>query len=117
MMSSSSRKELLVLYKQLLRSAETFPSKNRKSIYQAIREEWRDYVNCVDSPIIHRQLSVAYKGLSQLRQYDERSMVLASSERDNENIEAAASWTITLEQNPMPKPADYDERVKTKKIK
>lgn len=114
-MSSLSRKELLVLYKQLLRSAEKFPSKNRTSIYKAIREDWRDYVNCDDSQKIQHQVAVAYKGLSQLRQYDERSMVIASADGDASNIESSPNWTVTLEQNPIPKPADYDEGMKAKK--
>ena len=36
-----TRKEILQLYKKLLRSSATYPSKNRWGIYQAIREEFR----------------------------------------------------------------------------
>jgi hypothetical protein len=36
-----SKKELLNLYKKLLRSCATYPSKNRWGIYEAIREEFR----------------------------------------------------------------------------
>ena len=64
-----SRRDLLQLYKQLLRSCQTYPSKNRTGIYQAIREEWRDHKDQKDETKLHRQISVAYKGLSQLRQF------------------------------------------------
>jgi LYR motif-containing protein 4 len=106
-MSGPSRKELLVLYRQLLRSAESYPSKKRDSIYQAIREEWRENA-CLDSPdVIQGQLAVAYKGLSQLRQFDEMTMTGGSAGSPN--------WSVTLEQNPMPKPADYEEKKRIKK--
>jgi LYR motif-containing protein 4 len=107
MMSGPSRKELLVLYRQLLRSAESYPSKKRDSIYQAIREEWRENA-CMDSPdVIRRQLAVAYRGLSQLRQFDEMTMTGGSAGSPN--------WSVTLEQNPMPKPANYEEMKRIKK--
>ena len=64
-----TREALLQLYKQLLRSCQTYPSKNRAGIYQAIREEWRDHKNQTDETKLNRQITVAYKGLSQLRQF------------------------------------------------
>lgn len=106
MATGYSRKELLQLYKQLLRSAETFPSKNRLKIYQAIREEWKEYIACTDETKLQRQISVAYKGLDQLRQYDVETMAAASGSKSIHS----PNWTVNLEQNPMPKPSDYDER-------
>jgi len=45
-----------------------------------------------------QQIHVAYKGLSQLHQFDNRS---------------AASFSVSLEQNPFPKPDGYvDKRTK-----
>lgn len=45
-----------------------------------------------------QQIHVAYKGLSQLRQFDNRS---------------SASFSVSLEQNPFPKPDNYvDKRTK-----
>ena len=61
-----------------------------------------------DPQKLTKQISVAYKGLQQLRQYDEPNMTASNSSND---------WTVTLEQNPMPKPADYDERKQKEKEK
>jgi len=105
-----SRPALLQLYKRLLRSAETYPSKNRLGIYQSIREEWRINKSLQpDNPKLDKELAIAYKGLQQLRQFDEYTMT-------GGNI-GSPNWTVTLEQNPMPKPADYDERKKNQKNK
>lgn len=43
-----------------------------------------------------KKISVAIKGLSQLRMYDEDN--LGGGNKDNPN------WNVHLEQNPMPKP-------------
>jgi LYR motif-containing protein 4 len=109
-MSSSSvvgvtKSQLLSLYRKLLRSAATFPSKNRAGLYQSIRAEWRDHAHWTaeeHATKINRQIQLAYQGLTQLRQFDKNVMT-------GGNV-GSASWNVTLEQNPMPKPADYDER-------
>lgn len=106
-MGGSSRKELLLLYRRLLRSAETYPSMKRESIYQAIREEWRENAMLTHQEKIRREIAVAYKGLSQLRQFDEMTMTGGAA--------GSPSWNVTLEQNPMPKPEDYDEKKKQAK--
>ena len=54
------------------------------------------------------KVSLAYKGLSQLRQFDVDTMTAANPQNPN-------SWNVQLEQNPMPKPADYDERKKNRR--
>lgn len=100
-----SREALLQLYKQLLRSCQTYPSKKRAEIYQAIREEWRHNKSLQDQSQLTRQINVAYKGLSQLRQFDVETMTKGKLQ--------SANWEVQLEQNPMPKPPGYDER-KTK---
>jgi len=56
---------------------------------------------------LDRQVAIAYKGLQQLRQFDERIMTGGDA--------ASANWSVTLEQNPMPKPSDYDERKRQRK--
>ena len=95
----SQSRELLHLYRKLLRSCATYPSKNRSGIYKAIQEEFRENVDLhPDDPKTQKQISVAYKGLSQLRMYD--SVVLSKGNPDSPN------WEVTLEQNPMPKPDD-----------
>jgi len=102
----TSRKALLQVYRQLLRSAETYPSSNRKRIYQAIREEWRENASMKPEEA-QVKVSLAYKGLSQLRQFDVSTM---TGGKVNSH-----QWEVQLEQNPMPKPADYDERRKNRR--
>mmetsp|Transcript_14028 Transcript_14028/g.29981 ORF Transcript_14028/g.29981 Transcript_14028/m.29981 type:complete len:96 (-) Transcript_14028:507-794(-) len=90
-------RELLHLYRRLLRSCATYPSKNRMGIYQAIREEFRDNRTLnPDDQKTHQQIQVAYKGLGQLQMYDTMSLSKGNPENPN--------WEVTLEQNPMPKP-------------
>lgn len=92
-----SGKALLFLYRRILRSAATYPSKNRWGIYESIREEFRDNKGLdPDCPKTHEKVQVAYKGLEQLRMYDQAS--LGGGDPTNPN------WSVTLEQNPMPKP-------------
>lgn len=111
MSGGPTRTDLLMLYRRLLRAAATFPSKKRASIYQAIRVEWRDDAKlnpAEQNDKIQERITVAYKGLSQLRQFD-----LATMTGGKLN---SPEWSVTLEQNPMPKPADYDERKKGKQL-
>jgi len=100
-------RELLHLYRRLLRAAATYPSKNRWGIHAAIREEFRENSNLdPEDPATHKQIHVAHKGLSQLQMYD--AMKLSSGDPESPN------WSVTLEQNPMPKPppikVDSDQR-------
>jgi len=85
----------------------SYPSKKRDGIYQAIREEWRAHRQVTETALLDQHISVAYKGLEQLRQYDVQTMT-GGRGVDSPN------WSVSLEKNPMPKPADYDER-KTKR--
>eukprot|EP00984_Skeletonema_dohrnii_P017258 scaffold7812_cov109-Skeletonema_dohrnii-CCMP3373.AAC.6 len=99
---ASQSTELLHLYRRLLRSCATYPSKNRWGIYEAIREEFRDNrAMNPDDPKTQKQIQVAYKGLGQLRMYD--TVQLVSTDRSKGNPESP-NWEVTLEQNPMPKP-------------
>mmetsp|Transcript_20269 Transcript_20269/g.44078 ORF Transcript_20269/g.44078 Transcript_20269/m.44078 type:complete len:97 (-) Transcript_20269:210-500(-) len=93
----SQSRDLLHLYRRLLRSAATYPSKNRAGIYKAIQEEFRDNITMdPDDAKTQKQIQVAYKGLGQLQMYD--AMVLSKGNPESPN------WEVTLEQNPMPKP-------------
>ena len=75
-MMASQSTELLHLYRRLLRSCATYPSKNRWGIYEAIREEFRDNRTMnPDDPKTQKQIQVAYKGLGQLRMYDTVQLV------------------------------------------
>lgn len=94
--TSVTRKDLLSLYRRLLRSCETYPSKNRDKIYQSIREDFR--ANKILDPgaeKTRKQIYVAYKGLDQLHQFDGRS---------------SPTFSVQLEQNPFPKPDNYDDK-------
>lgn len=92
-----TRKEVLQLYKNLLRSCAKYPSKNRWGIYQAIKEEFRESTHLdPDDETTKKKISVAIKGLSQLKMYD--SHHLSGGNQQNPN------WSVQLEQNPMPKP-------------
>jgi hypothetical protein len=101
MASSVTKKDLVYLYRRLLRSCETYPSKNRSRIYQSIREDFRENKSLdSDAPATHKQIHIAYKGLEQLHQFDGRSM---------------PNFTVQLEQNPFPKPDNYDTK-RTKEV-
>jgi len=93
----------LWLYRRLLRSAATYPSKNRMGIYQSIREEFRDNVPLDPSDEKTREkVAIAYKGLSQLKQFDLQTMTAGNQSDPN--------WNVTLEQNPMPSPENYERK-------
>lgn len=96
MASQVTKTDLLFLYRRLLRSCETYPSKNRSRIYQSIREDFRENKNLEPgSEAMRKQIHVAYKGLEQLHQFDGRSMT---------------NFTVQLEQNPFPKPDSYEDK-------
>lgn len=97
--ATEGSRALLVLYKRLLRSCASYPSKNRWGIYEAIREEFRENAHLEpNSDDAKKQIGIAYKGLEQLRMYD--GAVLGGGNEENPN------WSVTLEQNPMPKPPE-----------
>ena len=99
--SSQKSRELVHLYRRLLRSCATYPSKNRWGIYKAIQEEFRDNKTMNPNDVkTKQQVQVAYKGLTQLQMYDTMKLSKGNPESPN--------WEVTLEQNPMPKPPDRD---------
>mmetsp|Transcript_46513 Transcript_46513/g.68757 ORF Transcript_46513/g.68757 Transcript_46513/m.68757 type:complete len:84 (+) Transcript_46513:90-341(+) len=71
MAGAVGRRELLSLYKRLLRSASTYPSKNREGIYTSIRDEFRENA-CMSSgsPEAQKKIDYAHEGLIQLRRFD-----------------------------------------------
>mmetsp|Transcript_10792 Transcript_10792/g.13656 ORF Transcript_10792/g.13656 Transcript_10792/m.13656 type:complete len:101 (+) Transcript_10792:119-421(+) len=100
MASQEGGKVLLHLYKRLLRSSASYPSKNRWGIYESIREEFRENIHLdPNEDVTKKKIAVAYKGLSQLRMYEQHSL----GGKENPN------WSVTLEQNPMPKPPPKKE--------
>jgi Complex 1 protein (LYR family) len=106
----SSRRGLIQLYKKLLRSCETYPSSNRIRIYNAIREEWKEHRETIDPQRIQKQMEIAYKGLSQLQQFNVETMTRQGGGGGGGGDIHSANWEVHLEQNPMPKPADYDDK-------
>lgn len=91
-----TKKDLVFLYRRLLRACETYPSKNRGKIYQSIREDFRENKEMnPDAPETLKQIHIAYKGLGQLHQFDGRQ---------NPN------FSVQLEQNPFPKPDNYEDK-------
>jgi Complex 1 protein (LYR family) len=89
-----TKKDLLYLYRRLLRACETYPSTNRGRIYQSIREDFRENKELdAEAPATLKQIHIAYRGLGQLHQFDGRQDV---------------NFSVQLEQNPFPKPDNYD---------
>mmetsp|Transcript_14682 Transcript_14682/g.22743 ORF Transcript_14682/g.22743 Transcript_14682/m.22743 type:complete len:99 (+) Transcript_14682:23-319(+) len=97
----STSPNLLAVYKQILRSASRYPSRNREKIYKSIQEEFRENANITDSDKVKKCRELAYQGLSQLRQFDPEAMS-KGSEKDGPN------WDVHLESNPMPKPPERE---------
>jgi hypothetical protein len=83
------RTELLSLYRQIIKNAKQFPSKNRLRILKEIRLEFRENKNLTDPIKINVEISKAQKGLEQLLVYT--------------NLPNTDSWVVSLEQNPMPR--------------
>mmetsp|Transcript_27516 Transcript_27516/g.40437 ORF Transcript_27516/g.40437 Transcript_27516/m.40437 type:complete len:106 (-) Transcript_27516:106-423(-) len=101
--ATATGKELLSLYRKILRSAAVYPSKNRLRIYEAIRQEFRENKSMdPKSDETQVKVSIAIKGLSQLKQFDEYTMTGGKTGSPN--------WTVNLEQNPMPKPEGYKRK-------
>jgi hypothetical protein len=97
-------KNLLWLYRRLLRSAAKFPSKNRAGIIQSIKEDFRENSKLDPShPKVKKQIEVAYNGLNQLRQYDKSNL---------EKTRNSADWSVSLTQNPMPAPESFERKKK-----
>ena len=66
------------------------------SFAESIREDFREIIDMdPDSPEGIKQIHIAYKGLGQLQQFNSRN---------NPN------FSVTLEQNPFPKPDGYVDR-------
>lgn len=99
-----NRSGLLQLYRQLLRACQTYPSKSRAKLYEAIRLEWRDHKDTSDEKALHECLYQAHKGLQQLRMYDEFNMTKGRTGHPN--------WEVTLEQNPALPPNAYQRKRK-----
>ena len=96
-----SRNDILHLYKKLLRGGAVYPSKNAPKIVQSIREEFKENSTLdINSEKAIKQHTLALQGLQQLHQFDSRQL--------------STNFSVTLEQNPFPKPDNYDDDKKKK---
>jgi hypothetical protein len=84
--------EVLSLYRQIIKHAKVFPSKNRLRILKEIRAEFKDNKSLTDQSKILIEWDKATKGLSQLTMYTSLNR-------------SASSWVVELDKNPMPRPA------------
>lgn len=89
-MPSSS--EVLQLYRQIIKHAKVFPSKNRLRILKEIRAEFKENKSLTDPSKVKVEWDKANKGLSQLTMYTSLNPT-------------ASHWVVDLEKNPMPRPA------------
>ena len=89
----ASTKETLLLYRQIVKAAKTFPSIKRVKILGEIRQGFRENKSLApEDAKVKEQLALAKKGLLQLSQY-------SSLPRQKGN------WSVQMETDPMPKPA------------
>ena len=84
------RRDILRLYKDVLRACKTFPSSNRQRLYKEIQFDFRKNVNVTDEAKIAAAVALGQKGLAQLRMYD--------FPKGQSNI------SVKLEEEPMPRP-------------
>ena len=84
------RRDILRLYKDVLRACKTFPSSNRQRLYKEIQFDFRKNVNVTDEAKIEAAVALGQKGLAQLRMYD--------FPKGQSNI------SVKLEEEPMPRP-------------
>ena len=79
----------LHLYRDLLRHAKRFPSKKRDKIVEEIKLSFHANQYETDEVKLKQQLSIAVKGIEQLKMYTTLP-------------QAQSSWTVNLEKEPMP---------------
>mmetsp|Transcript_7621 Transcript_7621/g.9405 ORF Transcript_7621/g.9405 Transcript_7621/m.9405 type:complete len:107 (+) Transcript_7621:222-542(+) len=90
-------RDLLSLYRKILRGAQTYPSINRQRIYESIRVEFRENAALDPScPKTQNKIRTAIKGLDQLHQFDVVNMTKGDVR--------SSEWVVSMEKNPMPKP-------------
>lgn len=85
------KRDIISLYREILKHAQVFPSKNRLRIMNEIKLEFRRNKSMTNQNEIDIELSKATKGLSQLSQYT------------NLKTQTSGNWVIDLEKEPMPR--------------
>ena len=86
-----SGKNIIHLYRSILREGRTFPSMNKDRIVHEIKQAFHKNKTMKEGKKLDEAISVAIRGLSQMKQYNN----LQRNQKD---------WEIHLEKNPMPKP-------------
>ncbi|KAJ1428406.1 hypothetical protein B484DRAFT_449870 [Ochromonadaceae sp. CCMP2298] len=84
------RRAVLLLYKEILFSAQRFPSIKRLKLVEEIRLGFRANRDLKDQEEVKKHLSVAIDGLSKLSMY-------GGLDRRNTN------WSVSMESQPMPR--------------
>ena len=85
-----TRESLLGLYRDIIRSAKIFPSKNRARILKEIRFDFRKNASMPEGKALDEALGIATKGLTQLNMYSKLDPT------------KGADWSVTLDQRPIP---------------
>lgn len=86
----TSRQSTLRLYKEILYSAQRFPSIKRDNIVKEIKVSFRENRQMTDQKEIDKHLGMAYDGLSKLSMY---STLPKSSN----------TWAVNMDRQPMPR--------------
>ena len=87
---------MINLYRNIIKAAKKFPSKKRDKIVEEIRFEFRKNAKETDAKKVDQYVSLAKKGLGQLSMYSNLSGT-------------QGGWSVTLDQEPMPKPAPKND--------
>jgi len=66
---SKHAKEILILYKRILRAAESFPSIKRNDIIRDIKVEFREHKKLQDPALVKEKIAVARRSLEELESY------------------------------------------------
>jgi hypothetical protein len=69
MVAAHARSDLLALYRALLRSAATFPSRNRAGLIAEIKAEWRANAGLAPGPERDAKVALAADGVRQMQAY------------------------------------------------
>lgn len=93
--SKSMNVNILHLYRNILRHAQVFPSKNRLGIIREIKATFRENKKMKNTKEVERAVKLGIEGLEQLSMY--------SSLKSK-----AGDWSVTLSQDPMPRPSGKD---------
>ena len=87
-MAAPTRAAVLSLYRNLLRTVRTFPSKKRNSIREDIRVTMREGAALRDPAKLAQAWEVGVRGLETMQKYTSLD-------------KKAADWSITLDQAPL----------------